>query len=259
LIGDRERHPSKLFIEHVKGQDYHVRAAEELSHPRYRLPHWSCPSVPYTLTPIEPRPHRLIRSNIRGRKSFILSAKAREFCTTATIPKDFAYVPPTVKHNVANSSDQTEHVGSNREVTQRRHNTSLRSGRAQLARDRNNATYTVVDFFLMDFAPAVVIAPHHHETAALVYWLSNDTVKQTSAALSATWQQPRAKRRQPADGTIVVTVQAGDDLGQIQIWTLIASLLANPSCCRDPALSQPPSKRPVCPRRPYCLGVRGPL
>jgi uncharacterized cupin superfamily protein len=32
-------------------------------------------------------------------------------------------------------------------------------------RDRINVTYTVADFFLMDFTPAGTNFPHHHETA----------------------------------------------------------------------------------------------
>jgi hypothetical protein len=51
--------------------------------------------------------------------------------------------------------------------------------------------------------------------AALAYSLPNDTVKQTSPAPVATSQQARGKRKQAADGNIVVTVQPGDDLRQI--------------------------------------------
>ena len=36
-------------------------------------------------------------------------------------------------------------------------------------RDRINATYTVADFFLMDFASAGTNFPHHHETAEEIY------------------------------------------------------------------------------------------
>jgi len=37
------------------------------------------------------------------------------------------------------------------------------------ARDRINAAYNVVDFFLMDFAPAGTNFPHHHEIAEEIY------------------------------------------------------------------------------------------
>jgi uncharacterized cupin superfamily protein len=36
-------------------------------------------------------------------------------------------------------------------------------------RDRINATYSVADFFLMDFAPGGTNFPHHHDTAEEIY------------------------------------------------------------------------------------------
>jgi len=112
-------------------------------------------------------------------------------------PNDFAYVAPTVRHNISNSSKLSlrlivvtvkippetpisppaELVVANlselREQTVEGHPQSvlykLLIGPRTATRDRINATYTVADFFLMDFAPAGTNFPHHHETAEGIY------------------------------------------------------------------------------------------
>jgi mannose-6-phosphate isomerase-like protein (cupin superfamily) len=112
---------------------------------------------------------------------------------------DFTYVPPTVRHSLSNSSSQplrlvvsvvkipaetqisqpaklaVANLSELREQTVEGHPTSvlykLLIGPRTAARDRINATYTVADFFLMDFAPGGTNFPHHHETAEEIYLL----------------------------------------------------------------------------------------
>ena len=110
---------------------------------------------------------------------------------------DFAYVPPTVRHSISNPSSQAlrvvvttvripqdtalsppaELVVANlaelKEKTVEGHPDSvlykLLIGPRTGTRDRINATYTVADFFLMDFAPGGTNTPHHHEVAEEIY------------------------------------------------------------------------------------------
>jgi mannose-6-phosphate isomerase-like protein (cupin superfamily) len=110
---------------------------------------------------------------------------------------DFTYVPPTVRHSVSNPSDQplrlvvttvripketplsapgelaVANLAELKEETVEGHPNSvlykLLIGPRTAARDRINATYTVADFFLMDFAPAGTNFPHHHEVAEEIY------------------------------------------------------------------------------------------
>ena len=110
---------------------------------------------------------------------------------------DFTYAPPTVRHAVSNPSGQPlrlvvatvkipndtpiaqppELVVANldelKEQTVGGHPKSvlykLLIGPRTGTRDRINATYTVADFFLMDFAPGGTNFPHHHETAEEIY------------------------------------------------------------------------------------------
>jgi mannose-6-phosphate isomerase-like protein (cupin superfamily) len=110
---------------------------------------------------------------------------------------DFTYVPPTVRHNFSNSSDeplrlelttvripeekalvapeklQVANLSELNEQTVEGHPTSvqykLMIGPRTATRDRINATYTVADFFLMDFAPGGTNFPHHHEVAEEIY------------------------------------------------------------------------------------------
>jgi mannose-6-phosphate isomerase-like protein (cupin superfamily) len=110
---------------------------------------------------------------------------------------DFSYVAPTVRHHVSNSSDQplklilvtvkilsdttigkpskleVANLSELEEQTVGGHPKSvlykLMIGPHNAKRDRINATYTVVDFFLMDFAPGGTNFPHHHETAEEIY------------------------------------------------------------------------------------------
>jgi mannose-6-phosphate isomerase-like protein (cupin superfamily) len=110
---------------------------------------------------------------------------------------DFTYVAPTIRHSVSNPSNQplrivaatvkippgttisppTKLVVANlselKEQTVEGHPQSvlyqLLIGPHTATRDRINATYTVADFFLMDFAPGGTNFPHHHETAEEIY------------------------------------------------------------------------------------------
>ena len=110
---------------------------------------------------------------------------------------DFTYVAPTVRHSVSNPYNQllrlilvtaripsdttiappgeliVANLGQLREQTVEGHPNSvlykLLIGPRTAMRDRINATYTVADFFLMDFAPAGTNFPHHHETAEEIY------------------------------------------------------------------------------------------
>lgn len=110
---------------------------------------------------------------------------------------DFTYVPPTVRHSVSNPSSQplqlvvitvripqdvpllppVELAVANlvelKEQTVQGHPNSvlykLLIGPRTATRDRINATYSVADFFLMDFAPGGTNFPHHHEVAEEIY------------------------------------------------------------------------------------------
>ena len=110
---------------------------------------------------------------------------------------DFAYVPPTVRHSISNPSSEALRVvvttvripqetpllapaelavanlDEIKEETVGGHPNSvlykLLIGPRTGKRDRINATYTVADFFLMDFAPGGTNTPHHHEVAEEIY------------------------------------------------------------------------------------------
>jgi mannose-6-phosphate isomerase-like protein (cupin superfamily) len=110
---------------------------------------------------------------------------------------DFTYVPPTVRHSVSNPSSQplqlvittariprdtsisqsakieVANLSELKEQTVGGHPPSvlykLLIGPRTATRDRINATYTVADFFLMDFAPGGTNFPHHHEVAEEIY------------------------------------------------------------------------------------------
>jgi mannose-6-phosphate isomerase-like protein (cupin superfamily) len=110
---------------------------------------------------------------------------------------DFTYVSPSVRHTVSNPSSQplrlvvitvripadtpisqpeklvVANLGELKEQTVGGHPKSvlykLLIGPRTAKRDRINATYTVADFFLMDFASAGTNFPHHHETAEEIY------------------------------------------------------------------------------------------
>jgi mannose-6-phosphate isomerase-like protein (cupin superfamily) len=112
-------------------------------------------------------------------------------------PNDFTYLAPTVRHSVSNSSDQplrivvatvkipadaplaqppkflVANLSELKEQTVEGHPQSvlykLLIGPHTGTRDRINATYTVADFFLMDFAPGGTNLPHHHEIAEEIY------------------------------------------------------------------------------------------
>jgi mannose-6-phosphate isomerase-like protein (cupin superfamily) len=117
--------------------------------------------------------------------------------TRALAPNDFLYVPPSVRHSLTNHSSQplqivlitvripketpisapgkfeVANLSELNEQTVDGHPNSvlykLLIGPHTAARDRINATYTVADFFLMDFAPGGTNFPHHHETAEEIY------------------------------------------------------------------------------------------
>jgi mannose-6-phosphate isomerase-like protein (cupin superfamily) len=110
---------------------------------------------------------------------------------------DFTYAPPTVRHAISNPSGQplrlvvatvkipndtplaqppklvVANLDELKEQTVGGHPKSvlykLLIGPRTATRDRINATYTVADFFLMDFAPGGTNFPHHHETAEEIY------------------------------------------------------------------------------------------
>jgi mannose-6-phosphate isomerase-like protein (cupin superfamily) len=110
---------------------------------------------------------------------------------------DFTYVPPTVRHNVSNPSNQplrlvvvtvripqdtplspptglaVANLAELKEETVEGHPNSvlykLLIGPRTAARDRINTAYNVADFFLMDFAPGGTNLPHHHEVAEEIY------------------------------------------------------------------------------------------
>jgi mannose-6-phosphate isomerase-like protein (cupin superfamily) len=110
---------------------------------------------------------------------------------------DFTYVPPAVSHTLSNPNAQAAHlilvtakvsvkatiaappnltVANLRELTEQTvggHPKSvlykLMIGPRVTKRDRINATYSIADFFLMDFAPGGTNFPHHHETAEEIY------------------------------------------------------------------------------------------
>jgi len=115
----------------------------------------------------------------------------------ALTQNDFAYVPPTVRHSISNPSSEALRVvvttvripqetpllppaelavanlDEIKEETVGGHPNSvlykLLIGPRAGTRDRINATYTVADFFLMDFAPGGTNTPHHHEVAEEIY------------------------------------------------------------------------------------------
>jgi len=110
---------------------------------------------------------------------------------------DFVYVAPTVTHSVSNASDKplqlvvttvriapdtsilppanlvVANLGDLKEQTVEGHPASVQYklliGPRTGTRDRINATYTVADFFLMDFAAGGTNLPHHHEVAEEIY------------------------------------------------------------------------------------------
>ena len=114
-------------------------------------------------------------------------------------PNGFTYVPPTVRHSVSNPSGEPLHLvlttvrippdtpisrpselvvgnlSELKEQTVEGHPTSvlykLLIGPRTGTRDRINASYSVADFFLMDFAPGGTNFPHHHEVAEEIYLL----------------------------------------------------------------------------------------
>jgi mannose-6-phosphate isomerase-like protein (cupin superfamily) len=113
------------------------------------------------------------------------------------VQNDFTYVPPAAGHSVSNPSNQplrivvttvrvpadtpisqpakleVANLDELKEQTVGGHPKSvlykLLIGPRTAARDRINAAYTVVDFFLMDFAPNGTNFPHHHEQAEEIY------------------------------------------------------------------------------------------
>jgi mannose-6-phosphate isomerase-like protein (cupin superfamily) len=117
--------------------------------------------------------------------------------THALTQNDFTYVPPNVRHGVSNPSGQplqlvvttvripqetplsppaelaVANLAELKEETVEGHPKSvlykLLIGPRTAGRDRINATYTVADFFLMDFAPVGTNFPHHHEVAEEIY------------------------------------------------------------------------------------------
>jgi mannose-6-phosphate isomerase-like protein (cupin superfamily) len=148
-------------------------------------PHGACQAVEY------PREEELF---------FVLQGKGILHYGEESHPlakDDFTYVPPTIRHNFSNSSDeplrlalttvqippekplfapaklQVANLAELPEQTVEGHPTSvqykLMIGPRTANRDLINAAYMVVDFFLMDFAPGGTNLPHHHEVAEEIY------------------------------------------------------------------------------------------
>jgi mannose-6-phosphate isomerase-like protein (cupin superfamily) len=148
-------------------------------------PHGNCPMVEY------PREEELYFI-LGGRGVLHYGEQSHSLAQN-----DFTYVPPTVRHSVSNPSSQplqlvvttvripqdtplsppsefaVVNLAELKEETVEGHPNSvlykLLIGPRTAARDRINATYTVADFFLMDFAPAGTNFPHHHEVAEEIY------------------------------------------------------------------------------------------
>ena len=117
--------------------------------------------------------------------------------THPLVANDFAYLPPGVAHSVSNHSaeplrivlttvkiparvaisqptkPEIANLAELKQQTVGGHPSSvlyqLMIGPYNRTRDRINAAYNVVDFFLMDFAPAGTNFPHHHEIAEEIY------------------------------------------------------------------------------------------
>jgi mannose-6-phosphate isomerase-like protein (cupin superfamily) len=117
--------------------------------------------------------------------------------THPLVANDFAYLPPGVAHAISNHSAEPlrivlttvkiparvaisqptkleiANLGELKQQTVGGHPSSvlyqLMIGPHNRTRDRINAAYNVVDFFLMDFAPAGTNFPHHHEIAEEIY------------------------------------------------------------------------------------------
>jgi mannose-6-phosphate isomerase-like protein (cupin superfamily) len=85
--------------------------------------------------------------------------------TTVRIPQDTPLSPPA-ELAVANLAElKEETVEGHPDSVLYKLLIGPRTGK----RDRINATYTVADFFLMDFAPGGTNTPHHHEVAEEIY------------------------------------------------------------------------------------------
>jgi mannose-6-phosphate isomerase-like protein (cupin superfamily) len=118
--------------------------------------------------------------------------------TYAMRPNDFTYLPPGLKHSIANISDQATQVlamsfkvpvripisapspqpkivnlDDVKEETVEGHPTSvlykLLLGPRNGKRDAIDDAYVVTSFFWMNFAPGGTNFPHHHETAEEIY------------------------------------------------------------------------------------------
>lgn len=118
--------------------------------------------------------------------------------TYAMRPNDFTYLPPGLKHSIANTSDQPAQVlvmsfkvparitinapslrpkivnmDDVKEETVEGHPTSvlykLLLGPRNGKRDAIDDAYVVTSFFWMNFAPGGTNFPHHHETAEEIY------------------------------------------------------------------------------------------
>jgi mannose-6-phosphate isomerase-like protein (cupin superfamily) len=118
--------------------------------------------------------------------------------TYAMRTNDFTYLPPGVKHSIANSSDKAARVlvmgfkipasisigapasepkianlDNVKEETVEGHPSSvlykLLLGPRTGKRDAIDEAYVVVSFFWMDFAPGGTNFPHHHESAEEIY------------------------------------------------------------------------------------------
>jgi mannose-6-phosphate isomerase-like protein (cupin superfamily) len=106
-----------------------------------------------------------VAPTVRHRVSNPSDQALRLVVATVKIPADMALVPPP-KLEVANLDELKEQTvgGHPKSVLYK-----LLIGPRTVTRDRINATYTVADFFVMDFAPEGTNFPHHHEIAEEIY------------------------------------------------------------------------------------------
>lgn len=117
--------------------------------------------------------------------------------THPLVANDFTYLAPGIAHSVSNRSAEPlrlvlasvkipaqvaiakppeleiANLGQLKQQTVGGHPSSvlyqLMIGPQNRTRDRINAAYSIVDFFLMDFAPGGTNFPHHHEIAEEIY------------------------------------------------------------------------------------------
>jgi mannose-6-phosphate isomerase-like protein (cupin superfamily) len=114
------------------------------------------PAAAHTLTNLSEKPVRLILTTVK--------VAVRQ--SPASSPTPSPAPSPAAQLQIANLSELHEQIvgGHPSSVLYK-----LLIGPHTGTRDRINATFTVADFFLMDFAPGGTNHPHHHEVAEEIY------------------------------------------------------------------------------------------